>query len=508
MKTTKNSNLEINNKSVSIKLARGVLVNISGKAVGRSLYILSQVILARVLGPDGFGLYGIGWIFFRIGAILATFGLDSGVIHFSSQFWDKDKRKLSEIVFSALVSAFLIGSVIGTLIYLSAGGLAHSFNKPDLELVLRLFSYAIPALAGMTILSASTRVSKDMRKANLIEEIIFPGSTVLLIGIVYFYGGDLEDYVFGSAIAVYISLFLGLLISRTNLLKIDVHWSALYQQSKTLIKYSLPITLPILFGTLINLTDRIFTGYFLPEVDTGIYQSVSLISALFIAILSAFKTMAAPMIAENYHSGKSAELQNLMMISTRWVFNICAPVLLVFLTAPDAFIGTFFGASYLPGSQALIFLAFAQLINISKGPIDQLLIMTGNQKQWLLITLTAFGVNILSNLILIPNLGINGAAIAQLLTYLVLAAGGIMVARKKLNIFAYDRRWLIYIGISLAVVSALLGLQVIIDRGVVFQLIITGIVSLLGYFSLLFLFGLTKTEKALLWTMVQLKRGL
>ena len=495
----------VNRWDNNIKLARGVLVNISGKAFGRGVHILSQVILARILGPDGYGLYGIGWIFFRIGSILSTLGLDSGVIHFTSQFWDKDNRKISEIVISALLSVILIGSLVGLLIYLSAGSLAESFDKPGLKSVLRSFAIAIPALAGMTIVSAATRVSKDMKKANLIEEVIFPGTTVLLIGIVYIFSGNLDDFVFGSVLAVYISLLIGLYITRSDFLEMNVRWANIIAKFRSLINYSLPITLPVLFGTLINLADRIFTGYFLPDVDTGIYQSVSLISALFIAVLSAFKTIAAPMLAENHHAGNKKELNTIMRTSTRWVLNLCAPFLLVILFAPQELIGTLFGKSYIAGSQALIILAFAQLVNVSKGPVDQLLIMTGNQKNWLLVTILAFGVNLISNWILIPKFGINGAAISQLSTYVVLAAGGIFFAKRKLNVFAYDRRWLINAGLVGITALLLLGMRSLVLLDDLPQLVITSAASGLFYLLLLIIVGLTGAEKAAIRSYLQRK---
>ncbi len=496
---------KVNRWDSNIKLARGVIVNISGKAFGRSVHILSQIILARILGPDGYGLFGIGWIFFRIGSILSTLGLDSGVIHFTSQFWGKDNKKFSEIVISALLSVFLFGSLVGLLIYLSAGDLAVTFNKPGLKSVLRSFAVAIPALAGMTIVSAATRVSKDMKKANLIEEVIFPGTTVLMVGIVYIIRGNLDDYVFGSVLAVYISLLLGLYIARAEFMKINVRWKSIIAQLRILIIYSLPITLPVLFGTLINLADRIFTGYFLPDVDTGIYQSVSLISALFIAILSAFKTIAAPMLAENHHAGNKNELNIIMRTSTRWVLNLCAPVLLVILFAPQELIGTVFGKGYIAGSQALIILAFAQLINISKGPVDQLLIMTGNQKNWLLITVLAFCVNLIANWFLIPEYGIIGAAISLLSTYVVLAFGGIFYAKKNLDVFAYDGRWLLNAGLVGVTALLLYGIRSFIFLDDLPQLVITSAASGLFYLLLLILVGLTGTEKAVIRSFIQRK---
>ena len=484
------------------QLARGALVNLGGKAIGRGLFILSQIILARILGPDLFGLYGIGWIFFRLSGIVSTLGLESGVIHFSSQIWENDKNKFTEIVLSAFITVFFVGGIISFLVYLGADSIAQAFNKTALEEVLKGFSLGIPALAGITVLSSATRVSKDMKRSNLIEEIFLPGTTLLAIFLVFILKGNLYDYVLGSALATWLSLFLSLFVSNNKSIPIRTSWEKIRPFIKKLVVYSLPVALPALLGTIISLADRIFTGYFLPEVDTGIYQSVSLISALFIAVLSAFKTISAPLLADNFHKQDQDQQQNIMRDSTRWVLILCAPVLMFIFIFPGELIALVFGSQYLPGIQTLVVLGLAQLINISKGPVDQLLIMTGNQGSWLKVTLVAVVVNLLTNLIMVPTLGINGAALSQLITYAVLAGGGIYYAKKKNELVPYDRNWLIVFTSSSFLALILLGANSILEMPDLPKLLISGLFTGFVYSVLIYLIGLTDQERNWLKTQI------
>ena len=196
-----------------IKLARGVFVNLSGKAFGRSAHVIGQMILARLVGPFDFGLYGIGWNILRIAGILAVLGLDSGVIHFASRYWGRDKKNFSDTVVSALLSVLLFGSIAGIAIYIMAHDIGLFFNKPQLGPILRWFSIAFPALAGAKVIASATRATMDMRYANLIEEIVQPGTNLLLIGLVFILGGKLTGYVAVSSVSIILSFVAGIIFA-------------------------------------------------------------------------------------------------------------------------------------------------------------------------------------------------------------------------------------------------------------------------------------------------------
>ena len=489
---------QIDQSENQIKLAQGVIVNLSGKAFGRGAHVVSQMILARLVGPFYFGLYGIGWNILRIAGILAVLGLDSGVIHFASRYWGKDREKFSETIVSALMSVLIFGSIAGVVIYILANDISLFFNKPQLSLILRWFSIAFPALAGARVLASATRATMVMWYANLIEEIVQTVTNLLLIVLVFILGGKLTGYVAVSSISIILSFIAGIIILNAAYKVKPIPWAKFLDQQAALIKYSLPIAVPAIFGTLIILIDRIFVGYFLPEFETGIYQSVSLISVLFIAILSSFKSMVAPMISDSFHQNKLKELKLTMRTSTRWVLNLCLPLFLIILAVPEAFMTTLFGEAYLIGSQTLVILTLAQLINIGKGPIDQLLIMTGNQKVWFKITFIAFVVNIAANWILIPIYGLTGAAIANVITFAGLAAGGLYFSNKCLGFLPFDQFWVRSILITIVTAVALISIKLTFQISAGLQLLVTAIVSVLLFYGFLYWTGLSEEDRNLL----------
>ena len=486
-----------------IKLAQGVFVNLSGKAFGRSAHVVGQMILARLVGPFDFGLFGIGWNILRIAGILAVLGLDSGVIFFASRYWGKDREKFTETIASALLSVLIFGSIAGIIIFFLADEISFFFNKPQLGLILRWFSIAFPALAGAKVIASATRATLDMRYANLIEEIVQPGTNLLLIGLVFVLGGNLTGFVAVSSISIILSFIAGIIIIGAVYKVKPIPWVRFWDQQTALVKYSLPIAVPTIFGTLIILIDRIFVGYFLPEFETGIYQSVSLMAVLFIAILSSFKTMVAPMIADSFHQDNQKELKLTMITSTRWAFNLCLPLFLIILAAPEAFMTMLFGEAYSVGSQTLVILTLAQLINIAKGPVDQLLIMTGNQKVWFKITFIAFVVNIAANWILIPIYGLTGAAIANVITFTGLAAGGLYFSKNRLGFFPFDKYWARSLLIAIVTMAVLIAIKHTFEQNVVIELLVVAIVSVVLFYGFLALAGLSEDDRTLLGVVIK-----
>lgn len=489
------------NFSTQKQLARGVAVNLTGKAFGRSAFIVGQILLARVLGPNQFGVYGIGWNILRIASIISAIGIDSGIVHFAARYWEEDKKRYSSNVVSAIMAVVLFSSFIAVLIWVFSGHISGFFNKIQLKEILPWFVISLPAFSGAKVIASATRATKDMKNANLIEEVIQPVVNVVLIGIVILAGGQLLGFVMAASVSIIISFCAALVILFTGYLALAVDWKDVFDNLRPLIDYSLPVAIPTLFGSLVILTDRIFIGYFLPEYETGVYQSVSLISVLFVALLSSFKTMVAPMVAGYFHAGRTEELKRVLRDSTRWVSYISLPIMLVLIAAPKTFLEAFFGSDYLLGTQALVILTFSQFINIGKGPVDQLLIMTGRQKVWFRITILAFGLNILANWILIPRLGLSGAAIANIITFSTMAIGGLLGTRIEFGFLPYDKYWLRSILIFFGLGAILAITEPCLSMPVFWQLIFVSGLAAGLYYCALVIVGIKSDDQTLIGNM-------
>ena len=146
------------------------------------------------------------------------------------------------------------------------------------------------------------------------------------------------------------------------------------------------------------------------------YYSVAVkLSTLTALSLLSVNIVVAPKIAEIYEKRKTDELQLLIKKSTRLIFVISI-FLLSFIFLFSEHILSLFGPNYIVASAPLVILLSAQLYNSLSGPSAIYLNMTGKQRALNLILIIGLLTNIFLNLYLIPNYGMNGAAIATLVS--------------------------------------------------------------------------------------------
>ncbi|HEY0567208.1 MAG TPA: polysaccharide biosynthesis C-terminal domain-containing protein, partial [Xanthobacteraceae bacterium] len=97
--------------------------------------------------------------------------------------------------------------------------------------------------------------------------------------------------------------------------------------------------------------------------------------------------------------------------SIRWTFwpSVAATIVILAIGQP---LLSLFGARFVEGYPLMLILAVGLLARASVGPLERLLSMLGEQRVCALIYGTAFALNLVLCLTLIPRLGLEGAAIA------------------------------------------------------------------------------------------------
>src|SRR5690242_8686169 len=102
-------------------------------------------------------------------------------------------------------------------------------------------------------------------------------------------------------------------------------------------------------------------------------------------------------------------------VVTKWSLTLSWPIFLCCLVFHRAILGVF-GQSYTAGWLVLVTLALGNLVDAGVGSVNYLLVMTGRPRILLMNTLGTVFVNVTLALLLIPRLGVTGAAVAAALT--------------------------------------------------------------------------------------------
>lgn len=225
-------------------------------------------------------------------------------------------------------------------------------------------------------------------------------------------------------IACVIALFV--IISHTGKLKIKFSWSYLIR----IISSSYPYALILLFMTIYLRIDGVMLGRLLDDggFEAGVYGACYRILEALNMIGYLFASLLLPMYASNL---KNVDIiNNLLKISLRSVITIS------FIAASGlmAFRQEFLNLLYIHATpyfgQVLMYL-IGGFVMISVAYIfGTLLVAQGKLKQLNLLYVVGIIVNVVINLILIPLYKAEGAAIATLITQVLMTIGQIGLALK------------------------------------------------------------------------------
>jgi O-antigen/teichoic acid export membrane protein len=165
------------------------------------------------------------------------------------------------------------------------------------------------------------------------------------------------------------------------------------------------------FGVAILWLDVLLVGMLASSREAGVYAAASrLVTAGLFALTAAFLVMG-PQISALLARGERERAQAVYQTSTCWLAAISFPIYITLaLFAP--LLLRVFGDDFTSGQSALVILSLAMLVNMGTGTVGVVLLMAGKSSWNLLNTAAALALNVSLNFLLIPRLGIVGAATA------------------------------------------------------------------------------------------------
>jgi O-antigen/teichoic acid export membrane protein len=187
---------------------------------------------------------------------------------------------------------------------------------------------------------------------------------------------------------------------------------------RELVVYSFPLLLSSFMIFAIRQIDTIMLGYFRTATEVGIYNAAMPTAQLLNIIPSAMTALFLPTMTALYVKRDSLELKRVYKTVTRWIFYINFPIFLLLLLFSRQVLNVMFGPEYVGGSMALVLLSVG-FMTVKSVPAMQMLQMLKKTKTIMAITIVNLSINIILNWLLIPPLGVLGAAIATMTTYII-----------------------------------------------------------------------------------------
>ena len=379
---------------------------LSERIIRVSINFLITIYLIRYLGPKNFGLLSYAISYFSIFSGLASLGLDNILVRELVANTNKENQLLGTGFYLRMIasSATIVLIVIAVFV-----------TKEDLLTVILIFAISLSVIFQcfnvIDYYFQAKVQSKYVVYSQFISFIISSFVKVLLI----YYKADL---IYFAIIITFESLLLAagfyLTYKKINIGKLN--WKFSYDLSKKLIVDSYPLLLSGLVIAVYMKIDQIMIKKIINDSELGFYASAVKICEAFYFIPMVLTNSIFPAIINAKKKGAEfykLRLQQLYNMIAWISIGIALPLTIFASQIITLLYGEKF-ISAVPVLKIYIWSAVATFLGVASS---QFLIAENFTKISFYRTLIGMISNVILNLVLIPQMGIIGSAIATLISY-------------------------------------------------------------------------------------------
>ncbi len=479
------------------KIAKETTISFIGIGFGDASRYLFTVILARFVGVEFIGIYSLANAVTRIGEVFGRAGLHSGVMRFVSRL-DKETEQetIKERISSGLKLGILFSIVVTVVQIVFSKWLAFDlFNGSELlHQVLIISAISLPFATIMSIAAFATQGYQLLKYKvivlNIIRPLVMLGSVLFCIGFLTHDDAVKYPLLISAAFSAIVALAF---LKKLTRIKLSQIFSSLFDTE--LLSFSFPLMFVTILGTLMHWMDIIMLGYFTDTSTVGLYHPATRSAGLLRTVLVAFMGIFAPTMAALYHRGDYAEMGKLYKLTIRWIISLSLPIaIIVILYAKKVML--LFGGEYIDAADSLMILILAAFMQTVFGGGGDTLTMAGFTKINMLNSILAVSINIILNIIWIPQFGIMGAAYATLVSMTTL--GGLRLIEVlhfiKIDPFSIKLLKPLLAGVVMTIVLFLIK-PMIMPLHTILSLIIVFLIGFLSFFIILWLLKFDADDK-------------
>ncbi len=385
-------------------LVRNFVTLLLGEGAARVFGLLTFVLLARRLGPAGFGLVATAL------SIIGWYGLiaDQGTTLVPTRDISRDPRQFRGIAERMLGLRLVLA--VPFVAVLAAGAFALSNSTYDRDLYVR-FAIGVPAVAlNLRWLVLGVRGARLIAFGNVAAQL------AILIGVLLFVTSSndapLMAYVAAVGELVFALVILVLLIPRFGILRprIDLRvWRAT-------LKSGLPLMVSALARAVLYSFDLVVIAFLIDPSHSGYYATGSK-PALF--VIQAIGLFYVSFLA-SYSAANSAAAADLFRRTIRFGLAISVPVALALTIGAEFIVPLAVGHRYALAAPVLAILAWKIPFSALSSPYNGVLLLGDRQLALMRNNLLGAGFNIVGDVIAAPTVGIYGVATVSLVTTTVI----------------------------------------------------------------------------------------
>jgi len=405
-----------------------LFLRIAGMASGFAL----GVVLARMLGPTEFGIYGLVTTLAAVGMTVAQLGTPQlAVRELSVRGGRGDWSGAKTIIFEFGIATSAAGIAIGLL---ALTGAAWAGVAPFVLLLILQGALLTLLTAYTSLFAAELRGLGALLKGQSMDIAVRPALAFIIVGGLLLAGSKMNAMI---ALTIQNCVTFGAAI-----ISLVWVWRAIPKAGRRVPRARaipwLSMALPLGAVDVLRQADAsysvILVGWLASGVELGVFRVAVACAVLATLPVTIFHILLAPTLSRLNDSGEKSALQRLLTWSSGAMVAVMIPVVLGCWLLGRLLIAFVFGPVYADGWLPLFLLAVAQLVYAFFGMGPILLAMCGGERHLIKIYVVAVGAGIIVAAALTLLLGAAAAASGAILTAVIIGVGSRNYGRKELGV--------------------------------------------------------------------------
>lgn len=415
---------------------------------------------------------------------IANLGLPFTMVRFLSA--EHDKARIRES-FYPMMSVTLISTLILCGLFIIFGGpIADALFNGSMQVLYITTAISFFACLNLMLISYF-RTFQQMKRYSLF--LVLQSYIGVFVSIYLTYAGyNIETVVLGL-LTGYVSVFIMMAFIIGRYLGFGpVKWSNLKEQ----LDFAIPTIPSNVSSWVVDSSDKYVIGIIAGSVAVGCYSPGYALGSILLMFLSPFAVLLPAVLPEHYEKGDMSQVDTYLSYSMKYYLLLTVPAavgmsvlskpLLYVITTPEIALG---------GYMITPFVCLGALFMGMYGITNNILILEKNTrvlgKLWIIVAVANIGLNIL----MVPYLGIIGAALATLFCYVLAFVVTAYESRKTMRL-PFNMREVLKIAVS----SIIMGIAVyMMNANDILSILIAVAVGVIVYFACIFLLkGISKKE--------------
>lgn len=391
--------------------------------VARVVHVLSNavlmVLLTRfLLSPEEYGILFLALSIIGVARLFSDVGLSKSAARYVTEFKESDSSQIPHVLEIALKYRLLFIGLVGCTLVVTRNVIAGFLGEPAVAPLL-LVGAAYLGFHSLSVFNSllfqgfnCVSWSALVQVVNNVNRIVFAVVFVFVFG----FGalGALLGYVVGAALGMCIGFVVLYKYFYSNYRKADEREEGL---SRRILEYSAPMMITRGAGVLNTKIDTILIGVLLNPAAVGFYTLAKQISSSLTVLAGSLGFTISPTYGEQKANERLDQASRMYRKTLEYTLLLYLPGAVGVIIVAEPTIRIVFGEAYLDAAPVLQVLGIYVVLRAINETTTKALDFLGRARiRAIAKGSTAVG-NFLLNLVLIPKLGVVGAAVATVITF-------------------------------------------------------------------------------------------